>query len=77
MREWLRAQGFEGKLGQTPPHMPFDKIEEVRQKYIDLYEDMTAKKFHAQDYSKDPNERIRTNITNFLERVKPDDLSSL
>lgn len=45
LREWFVAQGYRGE--GTPPKMPDAFIVEVAERYITLYERMTAKTFEA------------------------------
>jgi phosphoribosylaminoimidazole-succinocarboxamide synthase len=41
VRDWLRDNGFDGTKG-SPPKMPKEFIEEVRNKYINLYQIVTG-----------------------------------
>ncbi len=61
VREWLIANGFQGKEGQTMPVMPDSFVEEITARYIELYEKVTGMAFHK-DESEDPLERIERNI---------------
>jgi phosphoribosylaminoimidazole-succinocarboxamide synthase len=45
VREWLMANGFMGKQGQTPPIMSDGLVEEISNRYIDLYEKITGNTF--------------------------------
>ena len=45
VREWLMAHGFMGKEGQQVPEMTDAFCEEVSERYIELYEHITGKKF--------------------------------
>lgn len=45
VREWLMAQGFQGKEGQVMPEMPDDFVKHVSQRYIQLYEQLTGETF--------------------------------
>jgi phosphoribosylaminoimidazole-succinocarboxamide synthase len=45
VREWLMANGFQGLEGQLMPEMPDAFVEEVSQRYIELYEKVTGKVF--------------------------------
>lgn len=49
VREWLIAQGFQGKDGQQMPVMPDAFVEEISLRYIELYEHVTGIKFDKQD----------------------------
>ena len=45
VREWLMANGFQGKEGQQMPVMPDDFVDNVTERYIELYERITGKAF--------------------------------
>jgi phosphoribosylaminoimidazole-succinocarboxamide synthase len=45
VREWLMANGFQGKEGQRMPVMPDAFVREVSERYIGLYEAITGKTF--------------------------------
>lgn len=45
VREWLMANGFMGKEGQTVPEMSDDWINTISGRYIELYEKLIGKKF--------------------------------
>jgi phosphoribosylaminoimidazole-succinocarboxamide synthase len=65
VREWLMANGFQGQTGQVVPEMSDQFINEVSERYIELYEHITGAKFIKADISNVP-ERIETNSINFL-----------
>ncbi len=45
VREWLMANGFQGKDGQQMPVMPDEFVNTITDRYIELYEIITGKKF--------------------------------
>jgi phosphoribosylaminoimidazole-succinocarboxamide synthase len=51
VREWLIANGFMGKEGQTVPHMSDDWIQTISQRYIELYEKVIGEKFRPEAWS--------------------------
>ena len=51
VREWLIENNFMGKDGQTVPEMTDEWIGQISARYIELYEQVTGKKFEHQDYS--------------------------
>jgi phosphoribosylaminoimidazole-succinocarboxamide synthase len=51
VREWLIANNFMGKEGQTVPEMTDEYVNSVSERYIELYEQVTGKKFEKQDYA--------------------------
>jgi len=65
VREWLMANGFQGKEGQQVPAMTDEYCKSVSDRYIELYENIVGEKF----IKADPNslkERIEKNVTAFL-----------
>lgn len=49
VREWLMANNFQGKDGETMPSMSDEVVEEISRKYIDLYEKITGNTFVGED----------------------------
>ncbi|MCE3258524.1 MAG: phosphoribosylaminoimidazolesuccinocarboxamide synthase [Bacteroidetes bacterium] len=58
VRRWLIENGFQGKDGQTVPHMSDEWINEISARYIELYEKVTGKKF------------VKANTENILSEVE-------
>jgi phosphoribosylaminoimidazole-succinocarboxamide synthase len=67
VRQWLIANGFQGKEGQTVPDMPDAFVEEVSERYIELYESITGEKFVKADTNR-IEERILKNINEFISK---------
>lgn len=65
VREWLMANGFQGKEGQAIPTMDSAFVSSVTDRYIELYEHITGDQFQAADTA-DINARIQKNVTDFL-----------
>lgn len=65
VREWLMANGFQGKEGQKMPDMPDAFVEDISARYIELYEMVTGLSF-VKDQSNDPLARIERNILTAL-----------
>lgn len=61
VREWLMAHGFQGKENQLMPEMSPYFVEQVSEKYIELYELLTGNTFIKGDL-KNVMERIEQNI---------------
>jgi len=61
VREWLIANNFMGKEGQTVPEMTDEFVKSVSDRYIELYELVTGKTFERQNYD-GCEERIKRNI---------------
>ncbi len=61
VREWLIANGFQGKDGQTMPEMPDAFVQEITDRYVELYEKVTGLTFVKND-SADLLTRIERNI---------------
>jgi phosphoribosylaminoimidazole-succinocarboxamide synthase len=69
VREWLMANGFQGKDGQKIPEMTDEIIASISERYIELYEKITGEKFIKSDVSNILN-RVEKNITTFLASSK-------
>ena len=67
VRQWLISKGFQGKEGQTVPDMPDEFVEEVSERYIELYENITGEKFVKADTSQ-IEDRILKNINDFISK---------
>lgn len=61
VRQWLIERDFQGREGQSVPEMPDSFVNQVSERYIELYENITGEKFvrHPQ---KDLLKRIEDNI---------------
>jgi phosphoribosylaminoimidazole-succinocarboxamide synthase len=51
VRQWLIQNGFQGKDGQKVPNMPKEFIEQISERYIELYEKITGEHFEKADAS--------------------------
>ncbi len=67
VRQWLIENGFQGLDGQTIPEMTDQKIEEISNRYIELYENITGKKFEKAN-TENILERIDNNVTEYLRK---------
>ena len=65
VRQWLIENGFQGKEGDLIPTMSDQKILEISERYIELYEQITGDVFIKANTSK-VLERIERNTTSFL-----------
>ena len=65
VRQWLIANGFQGKDGQQIPEMTDEKLIEISNRYIELYEQITGDTFVKADTS-NVLDRIDKNVTEFL-----------
>jgi len=48
VREWLIRNEFMGKAGQSVPEMTDEWVQEISQRYIELYERVTGKRFQPE-----------------------------
>ncbi len=67
VREWLMANGFQGKEGQSVPEMNHEFVQSVSNRYIELYEKVSGSNFNKGD-SNDPLTRIEENVIDFLKK---------
>jgi len=65
VRQWLIENGFQGKEGDLIPTMSNQKISEISDRYIELYEQITGDVF------------IKANTLNVLERIEKNTTSFL
>jgi len=65
VRQWLIENGFQGKEGQQVPFMSDDFVDQISERYIELFEHITGDKFVKADLE-DVNARIFQNISQFL-----------
>ena len=65
VRQWLIANGFQGKEGQAVPEMSGEFVHSVSERYIELYENITGNAFEKSDTSK-IKQRIEIAVNEFL-----------
>lgn len=65
VRQWLIANGFQGKEGQKVPNMDDAYVDSVSERYIELYEHIIGEPFKPAA-TEDPKKRIEENIREFL-----------
>ena len=66
VRQWLIENGFQGREGQEVPEMSDEKITEISNRYVELYEQITGEKF-VKAYTENVLNRIENNVNSFLE----------
>lgn len=69
VRQWLIDHGFMGKAGQKVPEMTPAFCEEVSERYIELYEHITGKRF-VKAPEEHLEERIASNVLSCLDTLK-------
>lgn len=65
VREWLMDNGFRGKTGETIPEMTDAVVQQISDRYIELYEHLIGESF-VKEESKVVLERIEENVNRFL-----------
>lgn len=65
VRQWLIENGFQGKEGQQIPEMSEEKITEISERYIELFEQITGDTFIKAN-TENVLHRIERNVTSFL-----------
>lgn len=65
VRQWLIANGFQGKEGQTVPEMTDEIVQSISDRYIELFENIMGEKFVKGDISQLEN-RIENAILTHL-----------
>ncbi len=66
VREWLMAHGFQGRDGELMPVMPDVFVEQISERYIELYEKVTGLAFEKMEGA-DLIRRIKQNVLQFLD----------
>jgi len=69
VREWLMANGFQGRSGERVPEMTHALVTEISERYIELFEKITGRGFVKAD-TEDPLRRIERNVRGFLADLK-------
>lgn len=67
VRQWLIANGFQGKEGQTIPEMSDEIVESISDRYIELFEKITGEEFVKGDI-KNIESRIEKAVLAHLSR---------
>ncbi len=67
VREWLIANNFMGKEGQSVPDMSDEWVNTISQRYIELYEKVIGEKFMPQQLN---DEETKQRILNSLSKLK-------
>ena len=65
VREWLMANGFQGKEGQQVPEMTDEIVQSISDRYIELYEHITGETFVRAEEG-DVAARIEKNLNAYL-----------
>jgi phosphoribosylaminoimidazole-succinocarboxamide synthase len=65
VREWLIENGFQGKEGQSVPTMDNERIQLISERYIELFEKVSGKKFQKNNLD-NPLQRIEKAILRAL-----------
>lgn len=60
VREWLIANDFMGKEGQSVPEMSDEWVQQISRKYIELYEKLTGKPFIRQELTEEQTVKLIT-----------------
>lgn len=68
VREWLIANNFQGKEGQTVPEMSDEWVETITARYIELYELLLGRKFQRTE-NDNVLDRVEGNILKALEKL--------
>ncbi|TRZ75797.1 MAG: phosphoribosylaminoimidazolesuccinocarboxamide synthase, partial [Bacteroidetes bacterium] len=67
VREWLMANGFQGQAGQQVPEMTESWVNQISERYIELYENIIGEKFIRSDVS-NVHSRVETNVRAWIEK---------
>ncbi|MEJ2006399.1 MAG: phosphoribosylaminoimidazolesuccinocarboxamide synthase [Cyclobacteriaceae bacterium] len=67
VRQWLIENGFQGQAGQKVPEMNDAFVNQVSERYIELFEKITGDKFQKAEAS-DVAARIEKNVTTYIKQ---------
>ena len=67
VRQWLIEKGFQGKENQLIPKMSDEKVVEISNRYIELYEQITGEAF-VKASARNVLDRIEKNVMDFLSK---------
>jgi len=65
VRQWLIENGFQGLEGQKVPEMTEELVDQISERYIELFENITGDKFIKGDVA-NAGLRIKNNIEHFI-----------
>ncbi|HAQ39150.1 MAG TPA: phosphoribosylaminoimidazolesuccinocarboxamide synthase [Saprospirales bacterium] len=68
VREWLIAEGFQGKEGQRVPDLSGEMVQQITDRYIHLYELITGENFDRV-FSENILDRVEKNVQKYLDTV--------
>lgn len=66
VREWLIANDFQGKEGQIMPQISDEFVQQISERYILLYEEITGLKFIKESISNNYKENIYNQIASYI-----------
>ena len=68
VREWLMANGFQGREGEQVPEMTPEIVASITERYIELYENIVGEPFVKAD-AEDVTARIERNVSECLAKL--------
>ena len=70
VREWLMENGFQGRTGDVMPEMTDEIVQNISDRYIELYENITGEKFRRTGaQGEDRLAEMEENIKNMIARL--------
>lgn len=66
VREWLIANNFQGKEGQSVPEITDEFVNQISERYILLFEEITGNKFSKETLSSNYVQDIYSQISSFI-----------
>jgi phosphoribosylaminoimidazole-succinocarboxamide synthase len=68
VREWLMENGFKGEENQVVPNMSTEKVNEISQRYIELFERIIGESF-VKSNALELHNRIYSNVSDYLKNL--------
>lgn len=69
VREWLMENGFQGKEGQVVPEMTPEIVQNITDRYIELFENITGSRF-VKGENINVLSRIEKNVSDYLNTIQ-------
>lgn len=69
VREWLMERGFQGQEGQTMPKIPAEFVQQISDRYVELFEQLIGQPLVKPEVTDKVEMRIEKHIRNALEEL--------
>lgn len=70
VREWLMANGFQGKEGQQVPEMDDEVVAQISDRYVELYEQVIGEPFNREQAEDNSEQHMQEVLNAALEKLQ-------